>query len=64
MKMHLIETWGVRIGWCVWAMGGWLVFDGNGQFVEWTWHYTNIRELLENYWTNKAAGQRIPQWKT
>jgi hypothetical protein len=58
MRRHVIETWGVRIGWCVWACDGWLVFDGAGKFIEWTWHYTNIRELLETYWTDKAAARR------
>lgn len=60
MKSHAIESWGVQLGWCVWAMGGWLVFDGNGKFIEWTWPYANIRTLLEDYWTNKPAGKGLP----
>lgn len=60
MKAHFIETYGVHIGWALRAGNGWLLFEPKGTFIEWTWHYTNVRERLENYWTDKAAGQRMP----
>jgi len=56
MKKRHIETYGVYIGFCVWFLGGWLIFTPKHEFVEWTWHYTNIRERLEDYWTNQPAG--------
>lgn len=47
MKAFLVETWGVKLGWACFVMGGWIVLHSSTKKIEWWPHYVNVRAILE-----------------